>query len=53
MICSLLCFMEREVELSSSSCNLIYFVHMRKIPFSNLSFSVPVSLPLPVVDDWF
>ena len=22
-------------------------------PFSNLSFSVPVSLPLPVVDDWF
>ena len=38
MICSLLCFMEREVELSSISCNLIYFVHLRKIPFPIFRF---------------
>ena len=31
MICSLLCFMEKEGGLSSISCNLIYFVHLRKI----------------------
>ena len=38
MICSLLCFMEREGVLSSISCNLIYFVHLRKIPFPIFRF---------------
>ena len=37
-ISSLLCFMEREGGLSSSSCNLIYFVHLRKIPFPIFRF---------------
>ena len=38
MIWSLLCFMERERGLSSISCNLIYFVHLRKIPFPIFRF---------------
>ena len=42
MICSLLCFMdrymEREGRLSSSSCNLIYFVLLGKIPFPIFRF---------------
>ena len=38
MISSLLCFMEREGGLSSISCNLIYFVHLRKIPFPIFRF---------------
>ena len=42
MICSLLCFMDRYMEreggLSSSSCNLIYFVLLGKIPFPIFRF---------------
>ena len=38
MICSLLCFMERERGLSSISCNLIYFVLLSKIPFPIFRF---------------
>ena len=38
MVCSLLCFMDIEVGLSSNSCNLIYFTHLRKIPFPIFRF---------------